>query len=34
MDTGIDGMTINLPGNGHQPERIALLGEIGAKALV
>ena len=26
--TGIDGMTINLPGNGHKTERIGLLGEI------
>ena len=33
MDTGIDGMTINLPANGHNPERVALLGEIGAKVL-
>jgi alkanesulfonate monooxygenase SsuD/methylene tetrahydromethanopterin reductase-like flavin-dependent oxidoreductase (luciferase family) len=29
MSTGIDGLTINLPANGHNPERIALLGEIG-----
>lgn len=29
MDTGIDGLTINLPGNGHNPDRIGLLGEIG-----
>ncbi len=28
MATGIDGMTINLPGNGHKTERIGLLGEI------
>ncbi len=32
MDTGIDGLTINLPGNGHNPDRIALLGEVGLKA--
>jgi len=32
MDTGIDGLTINLPGNGHNPDRIALLGEIGLAA--
>ncbi|MGI9614844.1 MAG: LLM class F420-dependent oxidoreductase [Acidimicrobiales bacterium] len=32
MDTGIDGITINLPGNGHKPERIALLGELGLAA--
>ena len=29
MDTGIDGITVDLPVNGHDPERIALLGEIG-----
>jgi len=29
MDTGIDGLTINLPANGHNLDRIALLGEIG-----
>ena len=29
MDTGIDGLTINLPGNGHKTDRIGLLGEIG-----
>ncbi len=29
MDTGIDGLTINLPANGHNTERISLLGEIG-----
>jgi F420-dependent oxidoreductase-like protein len=28
MATGIDGMTINLPANGHIPERIALLGQV------
>ena len=32
MDTGIDGLTINLPGNGHNTDRIALLGEIGLTA--
>lgn len=32
MDTGIDGLTINLPGNGHKPDRIGLLGEIGLAA--
>ena len=32
MDTGIDGMTINLPGNGHNLDRIGLLGEIGLAA--
>jgi len=29
MDTGIDGLTVNLPGNGHHLDRIALLGEVG-----
>ena len=33
MATGIDGMTINLPGNGHKPERIALLGEVARAAM-
>ena len=32
MDTGIDGLTINLPGNGHKTERIGLLGEIALAA--
>lgn len=29
IDAGIDGLTLNLPVNGHKTERIALLGEIG-----
>ncbi len=33
MDTGIDGMTINLPGNGHNTDRIGLLGEVASKVL-
>jgi len=33
VDTGLDGLTINLPGNGHKLERIHLLGEIADKAL-
>ena len=33
VDTGIDGMTINLPGNGHNLDRIGLLGEIANKVL-
>ncbi len=33
MDTGIDGLTINLPGNGHDPDRIGLLGEVALAAL-
>lgn len=28
MATGIDGMTINLPANGHIPERVELLGQV------
>ena len=32
MDTGIDGMTINLPANGHNLDRIGLLGEIATAA--
>ncbi len=32
MDTGIDGITVNLPGNGHNVDRIGLLGEIGLAA--
>ena len=33
VDTGLDGLTINLPGNGHKLERIHLLGEIANKVL-
>jgi len=33
MATGIDGMTINLPGNGHKTDRIALLGEVANAAI-
>ncbi len=33
MATGIDGMTINLPGNGHKVERIGLLGEVANAAI-
>jgi F420-dependent oxidoreductase-like protein len=29
IDAGLDGLTLNLPANGHKTERIALLGEIG-----
>ena len=32
MDFGVDGLTINLPGNGHNPDRIALLGEVALAA--
>ena len=31
MDTGIDGLTVNLPGNGHKIDRVGLLGEVGLK---
>lgn len=34
MRTGIDGMTFNLAINGHRTERISLLGEIAAKAIM
>ena len=30
---GLDGLTVDLPVNGHDPERIALLGEIAGKVL-
>jgi F420-dependent oxidoreductase-like protein len=33
MATGIDGMTINLPGNGHKTDRIGLLGEVANAAI-
>ncbi len=33
MATGIDGMTINLPGNGHKTDRIGLLGEVASAAI-
>ncbi len=29
MDAGLDGLTLNLPANGHKTERIGLLGDIG-----
>ena len=32
MDAGLDGLTVDLPVNGHNPDRIALLGEIGLAA--
>jgi alkanesulfonate monooxygenase SsuD/methylene tetrahydromethanopterin reductase-like flavin-dependent oxidoreductase (luciferase family) len=31
MDTGVDGLTMNLPVNGHNTERVGLLGEIGLR---
>lgn len=33
LNTGIDGLSINLPANGHKTERIALLGEIAQRAV-
>jgi alkanesulfonate monooxygenase SsuD/methylene tetrahydromethanopterin reductase-like flavin-dependent oxidoreductase (luciferase family) len=33
LHTGIDGLTINLPANGHNTDRIGLLGEVANKAL-
>jgi F420-dependent oxidoreductase-like protein len=33
MRTGIDGLTINLPANGHNTDRIGLLGEVANKAI-
>lgn len=33
MATGVDGMTINLPGNGHKTDRIGLLGEVANAAI-
>lgn len=33
MATGVDGMTINLPGNGHNTDRIGLLGEVANAAM-
>jgi alkanesulfonate monooxygenase SsuD/methylene tetrahydromethanopterin reductase-like flavin-dependent oxidoreductase (luciferase family) len=33
LQTGIDGLTINLPANGHVTDRIGLLGEVANKAL-
>jgi alkanesulfonate monooxygenase SsuD/methylene tetrahydromethanopterin reductase-like flavin-dependent oxidoreductase (luciferase family) len=33
LDLGIDGFTCNLPANGHDPDRVALLGETAAKLI-
>ncbi len=33
MRTGIDGMTINLAVNGHNTDRIGLLGQVASKAI-
>ena len=34
MDAGLDGLTVDLPVNGHKLDRIALLGEIGWSDIV
>lgn len=33
VDAGLDGLTVDLPGNGHKVERIHLLGEIANQVL-
>lgn len=33
LNTGIDGMTINMPPNGHIPGRVTLCGEVATAAL-
>jgi alkanesulfonate monooxygenase SsuD/methylene tetrahydromethanopterin reductase-like flavin-dependent oxidoreductase (luciferase family) len=33
MSTGIDGLTINLPVNGHNTDRIGLLGQVANAAI-
>lgn len=33
MNTGLDGLTINLAANGHNTDRIGLLGEVASKAI-
>jgi F420-dependent oxidoreductase-like protein len=33
MNLGIDGVALNLPANGHDPDRVGLLGEIARKVL-
>ena len=33
LDAGVDGWTINLPANGHIPDRVELLGQTAAKVL-
>jgi alkanesulfonate monooxygenase SsuD/methylene tetrahydromethanopterin reductase-like flavin-dependent oxidoreductase (luciferase family) len=33
MNTGIDGLTINLPVNGHNTDRIGLLGQVANAAI-
>lgn len=31
LDLGVDGLTCNLPANGHDPDNVELLGETAAK---
>lgn len=33
MATGIDGLTLNLAGNGHNPDRVSLLGEVASQVV-
>jgi len=33
MASGVDGMTISLPASGHNPERVALLGDVALRAI-
>ena len=33
MATGVDGLTLSAPANGHLPERVALLGEVATRVL-
>ena len=33
VDLGLDGLTVDLPLNGHNPERVELLGKIALRAL-
>jgi alkanesulfonate monooxygenase SsuD/methylene tetrahydromethanopterin reductase-like flavin-dependent oxidoreductase (luciferase family) len=33
LDLGVDGLTCNLPANGHDPDSVALLGETAAKLI-
>ena len=33
LATGVDGLTISLPGNGYMPERVEQLGAVASKVL-
>lgn len=33
LDSGVDGLTCSLPANGHNPERVELLGQVASKVL-